>query len=65
VGDPLTRAGAEAAPGAEHPRGSSVAGQLARLGFTHVDRVEATMRRLDLLGRAGAPERLTVNVVRK
>ncbi|MBL7497879.1 bifunctional [glutamine synthetase] adenylyltransferase/[glutamine synthetase]-adenylyl-L-tyrosine phosphorylase [Frankia sp. CNm7] len=37
-----------AAGGAGHPRGSSAAAQLARLGFTDVDRVAATLRRLNL-----------------
>ena len=44
---PATIAAAPAAPGsAGHPRGSSAEAQLARLGFSDVDRVVATLRRL-------------------
>ncbi|WP_462187557.1 MULTISPECIES: bifunctional [glutamine synthetase] adenylyltransferase/[glutamine synthetase]-adenylyl-L-tyrosine phosphorylase [unclassified Frankia] len=61
-------------PVAAHPRGSSVAAQLARLGFTDVDRVETTMRRLGLLspavqsptaGRDVLPGPATVGIVRE
>ena len=41
--------------GAAHPRGSSAEAQLARLGFTDVDRVAATLRRVGLEPPAGVP----------
>ncbi|WP_261568491.1 bifunctional [glutamine synthetase] adenylyltransferase/[glutamine synthetase]-adenylyl-L-tyrosine phosphorylase [Frankia gtarii] len=59
--------GSGAPPAADHPRGSSVAAQLARLGFSDVDRVAATMQRLGLLAgpatSADQESRLAVNVV--
>ncbi|THJ71707.1 bifunctional [glutamine synthetase] adenylyltransferase/[glutamine synthetase]-adenylyl-L-tyrosine phosphorylase, partial [Candidatus Frankia alpina] len=59
--------GSGAPPAVDHPRGSSVAAQLARLGFSDVDRVAATMERLGLLGGSATPadqeSRLAVNVV--
>ncbi|WP_250281854.1 bifunctional [glutamine synthetase] adenylyltransferase/[glutamine synthetase]-adenylyl-L-tyrosine phosphorylase [Frankia sp. CiP1_Cm_nod2] len=36
--------------GGTHPRGSSVQAQLARMGFTNVDRSAVTVRRLGLVG---------------
>ncbi|WP_045879056.1 bifunctional [glutamine synthetase] adenylyltransferase/[glutamine synthetase]-adenylyl-L-tyrosine phosphorylase [Pseudofrankia sp. DC12] len=47
---------ADAASGrAGHPRGSSAPAQLARLGFTDVDRVAAALRRLGFLPPDGSP----------
>ncbi|CAO5240603.1 bifunctional [glutamine synthetase] adenylyltransferase/[glutamine synthetase]-adenylyl-L-tyrosine phosphorylase [Frankia sp. AgKG'84/4] len=51
VNGPATSA---AEPLPAHPRGSSPGAQLARLGFTDVERVAATMGRLGLLPTAGA-----------
>ncbi|WP_131787069.1 bifunctional [glutamine synthetase] adenylyltransferase/[glutamine synthetase]-adenylyl-L-tyrosine phosphorylase [Protofrankia symbiont of Coriaria ruscifolia] len=53
-------------PGATHPRGSSVQAQLARMGFSNVDRFAVTIRRLGLVdhddehpaGAAGAGMRV-------
>ncbi|CAJ63804.1 MULTISPECIES: bifunctional [glutamine synthetase] adenylyltransferase/[glutamine synthetase]-adenylyl-L-tyrosine phosphorylase [Frankia] len=47
--------GPPAPPAADHPRGSSVVARLARLGFSDVDRVAATMERLGLLDGSAAP----------
>ncbi|EIV96466.1 bifunctional [glutamine synthetase] adenylyltransferase/[glutamine synthetase]-adenylyl-L-tyrosine phosphorylase [Frankia sp. QA3] len=52
---PRVPAVSAAQPVADHPRGSSVGAQLARLGFSDVDRVAATMERLGLLGGSAAP----------
>ncbi|MCM3924082.1 bifunctional glutamine-synthetase adenylyltransferase/deadenyltransferase, partial [Frankia sp. AiPs1] len=59
VEEPGISTGFGAPPAVDHPRGSSVAAQLARLGFSDVDRVAAIMARLGLLG--GQP-RLAANI---
>ncbi|WP_007516872.1 bifunctional [glutamine synthetase] adenylyltransferase/[glutamine synthetase]-adenylyl-L-tyrosine phosphorylase [Frankia saprophytica] len=58
---PPTPAPASAPGGGAHPRGSSAEAQLARLGFTDVDRVAATLHRLGFGPPDGLP--LTANPV--